>query len=81
MVKKNRILTNFYRIYSLFAQMAFEEVNMSMQEIAAKIERKQLLDELELLKKLDNNGKEVVTKEEILRVDFPSVLSGLSYCF
>ncbi len=68
MVKKNRILTNFYRIYSLFAQMAFEEVNMSMQEIAAKIERKQLLDELELLKKLDNNGKEVVTKEEILRV-------------
>jgi len=48
--------------------MAFEGVNMSMQEIAAKIERKQLLDELELLKKLDSAGKEVVTKEEILCV-------------
>ncbi|MCM1236262.1 MAG: GNAT family N-acetyltransferase [Ruminococcus flavefaciens] len=41
---------------------------MPMQEIAAKIERKQLLDGLELLKKLDGDGKEVVTKEEILRV-------------
>ncbi|MCM1235862.1 MAG: GNAT family N-acetyltransferase [Ruminococcus flavefaciens] len=41
---------------------------MPMQEIAAKIERKQLLEELELLKKLDSDGKEVVTKEEILRV-------------
>ncbi|MCM1499807.1 MAG: hypothetical protein NC124_15195, partial [Clostridium sp.] len=41
---------------------------MPMQEIAAKIERKQLLDELELLKKLDSDGKEVVTKEDILRV-------------
>ena len=29
---------------------------MSMREIAAKIERKQLLDELELLKKLGCDG-------------------------
>lgn len=43
-------------------------LDMPMQEIAAKIERKQLLDELELLKKIDSEGKEVVTKEEILRV-------------
>lgn len=41
---------------------------MPMQEIAAKIERKQLRDELELLKKLGSDGQEVVTKEEILRV-------------
>lgn len=41
---------------------------MSMREIAAKIERKHLLDELELLEKLVGDGKEVVTKEEILRV-------------
>lgn len=41
---------------------------MPMQEIVAKIERKQLLDEWELLKKFDSDGKEVVTKEDILRV-------------
>lgn len=41
---------------------------MPMQEIAAKIERKQLLDELEFLKKLDCHKKEAVTKNEMLRV-------------
>lgn len=41
---------------------------MSMKEIAAKIERKRLLDELALLEKLGGDGKKVVTKEEILRV-------------
>lgn len=45
-----------------------ENVSMHMQEIAAKIERKQLLDELELLEKLLGDGQEAVTKEEILRV-------------
>lgn len=40
---------------------------MSMQEIASKIERKQLLEEMDILKKL--NGKQkVISKEEILRV-------------
>ena len=37
---------------------------MSMQEIAAKIERKQLFDELEILKKLNGEGQEVISKEE-----------------
>lgn len=41
---------------------------MSMQEIAAKIEKKQLLEELDILKKLDGEGREVVSKEEILQV-------------
>ena len=41
---------------------------MSMQEIAAKIEKKQLLEELDILKKLDGEGQEVVSKEEILQV-------------
>ena len=41
---------------------------MSMQEIAAKIERKQLFDELEILKKLNGEGQEVISKEEILRI-------------
>ena len=41
---------------------------MSMQEIAAKIERKQLLDTLNILKKFNGEGQEVVSKEEILRV-------------
>lgn len=41
---------------------------MSMQEIAAKIEKKQLLEELDILKKLNGEGKEVVSKEELLRV-------------
>ena len=36
---------------------------MSMQEIAAKIEKKQLLEELDILKKLDGEGQEVVSKE------------------
>ena len=39
-----------------------------MQEIAAKIEKKQLLEELDILKKLDGEGREVVSKEEILQV-------------
>lgn len=41
---------------------------MPMQEIAVKIEKKQLLDELELLKKLGCDGRDVVTREEILRI-------------
>ena len=41
---------------------------MSMQEIAAKIEKKHLLVDLDILKKLDGEGQEVVSKEEILQV-------------
>ena len=41
---------------------------MHMQEIASKIERKQLLDKLELLERLKSGGQETVTREEILRL-------------
>lgn len=41
---------------------------MSMQEIAAKIEKKQFLDALEILKKSNDKGQEVISKEEILQV-------------
>lgn len=41
---------------------------MPMKEIAAKIEKKQLLDMLDILEKLNGEGREVVSKEEILRV-------------
>lgn len=41
---------------------------MSMKEIASKIERKQLLEEVDILKKLNGKGQEVISKEEILRV-------------
>lgn len=41
---------------------------MSMREIAAKIEKKRLLDEFDILKKLIGEGQEVISKEEILRV-------------
>lgn len=41
---------------------------MSMKEIAAKLERKQLLEEYNLLGKLIGEGQEAVSKEEILRV-------------
>lgn len=39
-----------------------------MQEIAAQIEKKQLLDKFDILKKLNGEGQEVVSKEDILRV-------------
>ena len=41
---------------------------MSMQEIARKMERKQLLEEVDILKKLNGEGQKVISKEEILRV-------------
>lgn len=41
---------------------------MSMQEIAAKIEKKQLLEEVDILKKLNGGRQEVISKEEILRI-------------
>ena len=41
---------------------------MPMQEIASKIERKQLLEEVDILKKLNGEGQKVISKEEILRV-------------
>lgn len=39
-----------------------------MQAIASKIERKQLLEELDILKKLNGEGQKVISKEEILRI-------------
>lgn len=39
-----------------------------MQEIANKIERKQLLEKVDILKKLNGEGQEVISKEEILRI-------------
>lgn len=41
---------------------------MSMKEIEAKIERKQLLEELDILEKLLGKGEEAVSKEEIIQV-------------
>lgn len=41
---------------------------MSMKEIAAKIERKQLLEKLDILEKLLGKGPETVSKEEISQV-------------
>ncbi len=41
---------------------------MSMREIAAQIERKQLLDEFDILKKLNGEGEEAISKEDILRI-------------
>lgn len=41
---------------------------MPMKEIAAKIERKQLLEELDILEKLLGKGEEAVSKEEIIQV-------------
>lgn len=41
---------------------------MSMQEIARKIERKQLLEKVDILNKLNGKGQEVISKEDILRV-------------
>lgn len=57
---------------------------MSMQEIAAKIEKKQLLEELDILKKLDGEGQEVVSKEEILQViqaKEKALLEEISYSY
>lgn len=39
---------------------------MPMKEIAAKIEKKQLLDMLDILEKLNGEGREVVSKEEMM---------------
>lgn len=53
-----------------------------MREIATKIERKQLLDELELLNKLKNDGQETATREEVLRlvkVKEKELLEEISY--
>ena len=53
-----------------------------MREIATKIERKKLLDELELLNKLKNDGQETVTREEVLRlvkVKEKELLEEISY--
>lgn len=44
------------------------DINMSMQEIASRIERKQFLEEVDILKKLNGEGQKVISKEEILRV-------------
>ena len=49
------------KIITLKMNFLRDVVSMPMKEIAAKIERKQLLDELELLKKLGCDGQEVVT--------------------
>ena len=51
-------------------QDSFEEsdIIMPMREIAAKIEKKQLLEKLDMLKKLSGDGEEVISKAEMLRV-------------
>lgn len=41
---------------------------MSMREIAAKIERKRLLDEMNILMKLSDGGQEGASKEDLLRI-------------
>ena len=67
----------------IFQEDFFEErVNIFMREIATKIERKQLLDELELLNKLKNDGQETATREEVLRlvkVKEKELLEEISY--
>lgn len=41
---------------------------MSMQEIAAKLEKKELLEKLDFLKKLNGEGEEVISKEDLFRI-------------
>ena len=55
---------------------------MSMKEIAAKIERKQLLEELDILEKFLGKGQEAVSKEEIiqeLKAKEKELLEEISY--
>ena len=55
---------------------------MSMKEIATKIERKQLLEELDILEKFLGKGQEAVSKEEIiqeLKAKEKELLEEISY--